>query len=352
MSLRRAGSLLLVLALAACKSVTQEPQPADLVFATFSSPTIPTPNDLALAQVPGGLPCTAMPDGQAQLLCTFVKAGGFPSDQEVPISIPVNAVHWSATATAEFPYGHYAAAAPPTIDLGTVTDGTVTILRVDVSPPAAVAFNAVATPGLLTLRKKSDANGRRWDAGARYVVAVRGGPSGVKTTTGLPLNADTAVALVIPDKDLTNPANQPMGAIPDANHDGTNADEIASLEALRAATWRPLTWSNATGGWAPGPSAAVTPAFTGRRPRLPARRDRQSSPPSAPRPRPRPVVARRRRLRRGAASHRPAPHRRRRHHRLQPRLRPGGRRAGDARRLLHHRHDARARPRCRSTPAR
>jgi hypothetical protein len=70
------------------------------------------------------------------------------------------------------------------------------------------------------------------------------------------------VALVIPDKDLTNPENQPLGSIPDSNGSGTNADEISSLETLRAATWQQLTWTNATGAWTPAPSNAVTPAFT------------------------------------------------------------------------------------------
>ena len=123
-------------------------------------------------------------------------------------------------------------------------------------------YDAVATPGLLTIRKKAGANGRRWDAGARYAVAVRGGPSGVKTTTGLPLSADSAVALVIPNKDLTLSENQPLGAIPDSNQNGTSSDEVASLEGLRATTWQKLTWGNSTGKWAPAPSASVTPAFT------------------------------------------------------------------------------------------
>jgi hypothetical protein len=264
MSLRRAAGSILVLALAACTAVTQEPQAPDLVFATFSSPVIPTPNDLVLAQVPA-VPCSVMPDGQAQLLCTFVKAGGWPSDQEVPISIPLNQVRWDATPTADFPYGHYApAATPPTLDAATITASTVTVMRVDLTPPVAAAYDAVVSPGLLTLRKKVGANGRRWDAGARYAVAIRGGPSGVKTTTGLPLAADSAVALVIPNKDLTLTQNQPLGAIPDSNGDGTNNDEISSLESLRATTWQPLTWSNGTGSgpWAPAPSASVTPAFT------------------------------------------------------------------------------------------
>jgi hypothetical protein len=265
MSLRRAASLVLVLALAACKSATQEPQPAELVFATFASPVIPTPNDLALAQVPAVPSCTLMPDGQAQLLCSFVKAGGWPSDQEVSISLPFNSIRWDASPTASAPYGHYVpSATAPTIDTNTITASTVTVMRVDGPAPVAVAYDAVAAPGVLTLRKQAGANGRRWDPGARYVVAVRGGPRGVKTTTGLPVSADSGVALVIANKDLTNPENQPLGAVPDSNGSGTNSDEVAQLEGLRAATWQPITWSNATGAWAAGAPAAgvtITPAF-------------------------------------------------------------------------------------------
>jgi hypothetical protein len=265
MSLRRAGSLVLVLALAACKSATQEAQPPDLVFATFSSPNIPSPNDLILAQIPANTPCSAVASaggGQGEFLCTFVKANGWPNDMELPISIPLSARRWDPTPTTAAPYGHYADAAPPTVNTNTVTASTVALYRVDGATPVAVAYDAVATPGLLTLRKQADpVTGRRWAAGARYAVAVRGGPSGVKTTTGLPISADSAVALVIPNKDLTLAENQPLGAIPDSNGNGTSADEIASLEALRAATWLPLTWSNATGAWTPAPGA-VTPAFT------------------------------------------------------------------------------------------
>jgi hypothetical protein len=119
------------LALAACHDVTQEPRPADLVFASFASPNIPTPNDLALAALNVRSPlvnscgtvldaCANPPNAQAQLLCTFRAAGGFPSDQEVPITIPLSALRLD-TAT-----NSYVPAAAPAIDLATVTAATVT----------------------------------------------------------------------------------------------------------------------------------------------------------------------------------------------------------------------------------
>jgi hypothetical protein len=271
MSLRRAAALALPLLLAACTTVTQEPQAPDLVFATFASPNVPTPNDLALAAIPA-YPCAALPDAQAQLLCTFKNAGGWPSDQEVPITVPFTAAHWDASVP---PYGAYVPVAAPAIDLSSVTASSVTVRRVDVTPVEVVTVEASSTagsctagvckPATLTLRKAADATGsRRWAAGARYVVGIRGGALGVKTTTGLPVSADSAVALAIPNKDLTVKENQPLGAVPDSNGNGSNADEVAQLEAVRKQLWLPLDWSNATGVWAPVPTPdpTITPAFT------------------------------------------------------------------------------------------
>lgn len=281
MSLRRAGILALPLLVVACTDVTQVPLPPDLVFARFSSPDIPLPNDLALAAVPAA-PCVAIPSLQGQLLCNFKDNGGWPSDQESAITVPFTAVNWDPTAGEN---GLYVPALAPAIDLATVTPATVAVIRVDVAPnrvlrhvadgalPAELEFSstagtctgtgaaAVCTPALLTIRRAAVGGARRWDAGARYVVAVRGGASGVQTVGGREVQADTAIALAIVNRDLTKPENQPLGEIPDSNANGTNADEIAQLEGVRAQLNLPLTWSGATGVWAPAPSATVTPAF-------------------------------------------------------------------------------------------
>jgi hypothetical protein len=285
------------LGLAACTDVTQEPLPAELVFASFASPNIPTPNDLALAALITRSPlvnncgtqfdaCAAPPNAQAALLCAFRSAGGFPSDQEVPISVPFNAVTWSA-GTA--PNGAYLQSAAPAIDTTSINDGNVAVIRVDVTPnvwlkPSTdLEFSstagscsgtpAVCTPAVLTIRKKADLTGsRRWVAGARYVAAVRGGASGVKTTTGSAVQAASAVALALPNRDLTKKENQPLGAIPDSTPAGacgagSNADEIALLEGVRGALWNPVKWVNPgptgtfTGAWAPVVDTSITPAF-------------------------------------------------------------------------------------------
>lgn len=297
MSLRRAGLLALPLALAACTEVTQQPLPAELVFASFASPNIPTPNDLALAGMVTRLPnvnacqtpvdlCAAPPNAQVALLCSFRAAGGFPSDQEVPISIPFTAKSWDPAVA---PYGAYVPMAAPAIDLTTVTAATVSVFRIDVSPAVPLVMGtdleavstagactgtpATCTPAVLTLRKKADATGsRRWPAGARITFAIRGGPNGVKGVGGAAIAADSAIELSIPNRDLTKKENQPLGgAIPDGSAPGScgagsNADEIALLENVRQILWNPLPWcymppgpSTGAGGWNPvtSPSAAA-----------------------------------------------------------------------------------------------
>jgi hypothetical protein len=297
MSLRRAGILALPLAIAACTDVTQKPQAELLVFATFASPNIPTPNDLALAALVSRSPlvnncqtpvdaCSLPPaqqSAQVQLLCAFRAAGGFPSDQEVPITIPLTAKRWDASAGD---YGAYVPAQAPAADAASLRADTVTVVRVDGTAAAPLVFGtdfevstaagaictgtgatAVCPPGSITIRKRPDATGsRRWPAGARYAVAIRGGASGV-TAAGLPVSADSAIALTIPNRDLSKKENQPLGAIPDSSAAGScgfgsNADEIALLEAVRGALWYPLTWSQTSAGWTPAPSAAITPAYT------------------------------------------------------------------------------------------
>ncbi len=250
MSLRRYGPLALALAsLAACKDVEQEPPATQIVIAAFASPIIPTPNDLALQAVPT-LPAGA----QRDLLQSFVDGGGFPSDQEVTVSIPFRSIVRNEET------GAYEPAPAPAIDLATVTASTATVLKVD-GPVQAIDLDASYANGVLTLRKRADASGsRRWAPG-RYVIAVRGGASGVKTTaaTGaLPVSPDQAVQLVIPNVDMKVKENQPPGGLP--------AALVTQLEGLRAALWQPLDWAAVTGPggfkvWAPRPSATVTAAF-------------------------------------------------------------------------------------------
>jgi hypothetical protein len=242
MSPRRALVLALA-ALAACTDVKQDGAPAELVTvalyspprdpancaAPAASPNIPLPNDLALQRAPG------LPDGlQKELLLSFITAGGWPSDQVQPFTLPI----YRRTRDAS---GNYVPATGPAgIDTATLNDSTVALLRVDgpsierlpftasYVPPAAGA--PAGTPGVLRLTPASGP----WPAGGRFVASIRGGDAGVKTSNGVPLGADSPIALVAPNKNLKVREFQPLGSIPDAAcSPAGNTDEIETLETLR-----------------------------------------------------------------------------------------------------------------------
>jgi hypothetical protein len=256
MSLRLKVSLTLALALlaAACKDVKQEAPAQTLVIASFSPPAIPTPNDLALQAVP-----TLPPGLQRDLLQSFVDAGGFPSDQEVPVTVPLRALAFDPATN------RYAPTGVPTIDVATITAANAVVVKIDGPQPALVETESgPAQPGAVIVRKKADASGsRRWAPG-RYVFALRGGPNGAKTIEGVPVSPDTAIALTAPNKDLTKSENQPPGGLPPA--------AIPQLESIRAVLWNPVDWAPAGAAapkaWAPcAPGTAgcetgtVSPAF-------------------------------------------------------------------------------------------
>ncbi|MBI5068949.1 MAG: hypothetical protein HZB56_11985 [Deltaproteobacteria bacterium] len=250
MHARRAAPLALLLAFAACsKEVSQGAPAADVVLAAFATdatnpaylagapgPKIPQPNDLGL-QAAAALPAGA----QKELLQIFAATGGFPSDQEVPITIPVRALRFSA--------GAYAPVAVPDLDLATVNAQTVKVLRLD-GAAAEVAFDVggyvTSSDGLvgtLTLRRQAVSGSRRWAPG-RYVVALRGGPAGVKTAAGVPLSAEQPIALIAQNRNLASPENQPPG--------GLTAAQVTQLEQLRGLLANAVPWCNMTSGPAPG----------------------------------------------------------------------------------------------------
>ena len=174
MSLRRSGAALaLALALAACTDVKQEPPTPSIVVATFASPTIPTPNDLAMAAAnPDALP--PMPDGaQRDLLGYFIASGGFPSDQAPTLTVPIQALAFDAATN------RYAPAAPPDVDVATVTPTTFALYKLGgVAPLATEPLpKEFQVSGQIRVVKKADATGsRRLDPG-RYVFAAAGSRS-------------------------------------------------------------------------------------------------------------------------------------------------------------------------------
>ncbi len=278
MLVRRSVPLLVagVLAAAGCKDVNQRDPAPLLALATFDPTTgsIPLPNDLALRAAPN------LPDGDTKTaLLGLIIAGGWPNVL-VPeawgpgITVPIRAEGFVAGT------GAYSPTDPPTgIDVATVTDDTVAIVRIDGTPtrvPAAYAgYAAGAQAGTLVLVPTDGTAPLAALQPGRYVVAVRGGDEGVHVLFGdqrVPLEADRPIALVAPNLDLTQPENQPSGGLAPA--------QIAALESLRASFALPLDWglvddettcrnnvpmqpSTTFPGrcWLPAPSGSITPAF-------------------------------------------------------------------------------------------
>jgi dienelactone hydrolase len=250
MTVRRAAAALAIpLALLACApEVEQEASPQEIVKAVFDSATatIPLPNDLALQAA------AATPGGTGALLQLFVGGGGWPNDQEVAIDVPIQSLALQAD-------GSYApATSPATIDLATVNASTVALLRIDSGTPVAVPFEAAYAPlagsfGNLRLRTVAAADGsRHWAPGGRYVVAVRGGASGVRTAGGRALSADLVTSFITQGKDLTVEEFQPPGLPPAL---------AGQLEQLRQLYVQPLTWTTSGTSWIPQSDPDLPAAF-------------------------------------------------------------------------------------------
>ena len=192
----------LVALAAACgePGVPQTASPPSVVTAVFDPITgnIPLPNDLALQQVP-----TTLPPAQQDLLNAFKAQGGFPNDQEVPITISFVrtniAANGATTNTA------------PTLDVTSLNPGTLAAFLSAGQGSGTVALDPVTDAdyvnagdhGVLTLHNK----GRQpWTPG-QYVVAVRGGPNGVKTKEGDPINASSTFFLIAQGQNLETEQN-------------------------------------------------------------------------------------------------------------------------------------------------
>jgi hypothetical protein len=254
MKIGRKASLAVAAALVvpACQQDVKQVAPAPkIVLATFSSPVIPTPNDLAMAAAnPTASPPLA-DDLQKELLTSFIAQGGFPSDQAPTLSVPLSAFTWDATKN------RYAPAAAPSIDGATLSANNAVLLKIDATPPVPIAIEAPAPQiaGSITFLPREDSSGGRRLAPGRYVFAVRGGAAGPKTADGLAIAPDLPIALTLPNKNLAVPANQPPC--------GLSAEQATQLETIRGVLWQPMAWATiqiaaGTNVWAPctGPSAA------------------------------------------------------------------------------------------------
>jgi hypothetical protein len=181
-------------------TIANTPPPPHVVIAQYD-PTqsqLPLPNDLLLNEPVSAL---GLSPAQGELVGTFQQKGGFPNDQEVPITIGFTILPTSASGTAS----------APALDLTTFTPQTflVTVATPQQSGPAPIEPLAAAdyvisgSVGTLTIHHQ----GRTpWPPG-EYGVFIRGGPNGVKTTSGEQVNPSQIFYLIAQGQDLTAPQN-------------------------------------------------------------------------------------------------------------------------------------------------
>ncbi len=194
---------LLAAAIACEPEVGRQPPSGPVVTARFDplAGDIPLPNDLAIS--PLGL--LAVPVGaQRDLLQAFHDAGGFPNDQEVPVTISFsrNAVASDGTVTRS---------APASLDLASFSRETFFVWgiteagagEVPMDPPQAADYAVAGDHGVLTLHHL----GRQPWAPGEYFVLVRGGPNGILSSATEPVWPSEIFFLVAQGKDMTTREN-------------------------------------------------------------------------------------------------------------------------------------------------
>ncbi|MFL5378419.1 MAG: hypothetical protein ACJ787_10910 [Myxococcales bacterium] len=261
MLLRRLAPLALPLAVASCTpdvGARPEDNPTQIQNAVFDPATnqIPLPNDLALT--PQAL--ASQKGAQLELLQSFAAPCpgsasalpcGFPSDQEVPITIDFVQIDIDPATGAQ-------TRSKPDLDLSTINICTapgsacsLAVIGLPRGPGAPLTFIPVDQPvaadyvqngdhGTLTLHRSfhavasgapgSTINTRAWDAGLHIVAAVRGGPNGVKVQGGKEIHPEPAMFLLEQGKSLADPANQ---ALLPGNTPQEKAANGAALEQIR-----------------------------------------------------------------------------------------------------------------------
>src|SRR5438874_4397565 len=220
---------LVVLALAAaCGEPGNVPQTAaqPAVTAVFDPTTasIPLPNDLARAPAPPGTP--ALPAAQQELLNLFNSQGGFPSDQELPVTISLvkTTVGQSGVATKT----------APTFDPASVNAGNLVVFLKTATSGGLVAIDPITDAnyvsagdhGVLSIHNRNRAP---WAPG-QYVVGLRGGPNGVKTKEGEEIHAAPTFYFVAQGHKLVT--DQDLAAI--RAQTGSEAEAQAAAAQLNA----------------------------------------------------------------------------------------------------------------------
>jgi hypothetical protein len=226
------------LAIAACRPSLPDTPPQTFVIAQFDPTTsaIPLPNDLVLEQSANSLCTPAAPDGspacaQAELIQSFKDAGGFPSDQEVAVTVDFIETSFDANGSATN--------TAPDLDLSTFTPTTYFVYgdvtgaapgEIPMEPIQATDYVKNTGYGELTLHHKGHLP---WPSG-EIAVLIRGGDNGVMTTDKLPVGASQVFSLLEQDVDLSTPANNgllkaELGSQEAANSEGLQLDEVNAL---------------------------------------------------------------------------------------------------------------------------
>jgi len=197
-----AAVFLLALAAACEPSIPQTSSPAAVTTAVFDpiAGNIPLPNDLARLPRPPGSP--PFPAAQQELINLFNSQGGFPSDQELPVTISLVREVIAADGTTT--------KLAPTLDSTTVVNGATLVMFLK-TPPGLVAIDPITDAsyaslsdhGVLSIHNKNRAP---WAPG-QYVVGLRGGPNGVKTKEGDPIYASTTFFLIAQGQNLETEQN-------------------------------------------------------------------------------------------------------------------------------------------------
>jgi len=228
--------LLVLAVIAACAPDIEKTAPTGFATAVFDPTTseIPLPNDLAFLN-PLNSVCnppeqTSTPPkcAQAELLASF--AGKFPSDQEVAVTIDF-------TQTSFDDKGQTANTAPD-LDLTSFTSDKFFVYGIsggaqgeaELEPLVAADYVKGTTKGTLSIHHKDH---QPW-AGGAYVVAVRGGPDGVKTKDGSPIYASQVFDLIEQGQDMTDPKNLGLlkaqfGSLEAAQEQGRQLNQVIAV---------------------------------------------------------------------------------------------------------------------------
>jgi hypothetical protein len=196
--------LISALILACTPSVPYVPPPSSLNTVVFdlASAEIPQPNDLSLQ--PAALE-TLPNNAEKELLTTFQQQGGYPNDQEAPVTIQFQRVNVAKNGQVTL--------TAPALDISSLTSTTIVALQVSsanvpspitLDPISASDYVVSGSVGTLTLHNKNRAP---WPAGMQIVIGLRGEAHGVTVNLGEEVLPSTNFFLLLSNENLSLPQN-------------------------------------------------------------------------------------------------------------------------------------------------